>query len=165
MISIQINDIKNFMSCLLMGNTFDFLYVTEVSLTTFNTFHINGHINKKHYTNDELAELTNDEFSSWNMIKPICYNLIKGNKTPEKFKITFCIGKNDYNKIIQKSGASLLPENIAGLYVHFTYEESILSAITATSLSIFTMDKTLDKYWDETIKSFLMKHFNVVILS
>lgn len=164
MISIQIKDVKNFMSCLLMGSTFDFLYVTEISLTTFNTFTINGHLNQKYYTEDELTELNNTQFSSWKMLKPVCYNLIKGNKTPERFKITFCLGKDDYDKMIKNSGASLTAENITGLYVHFTYENGVLSGITATSLSIFTMDKTLDKYWDETIKNFLVKHFDIEVL-
>lgn len=161
MISLKINDIKNFMSALLIGNTFDFLSVSEVSLTTFNTFHIKGHINKNFYTTDELDELKDKNFSSWTQIKPICFNLIKGTKTPDRFKITFCMPSGDYDTLITKSGANLTPENISGLYVHFTYENGILSAITATSLSIFTMDKTLDQYWDNTIQSFLVKHFNV----
>lgn len=161
MISLKINDIKNFMSSLLVGNTFDFLSVSEVSLTTFNTFHINGHINKNFYTTEELENLKDKEFSSWSQIKPICYSLIKGTKTPDKFKITFCLPNGDFDTMIEKSGANLKADNISGLYVHFTYENSVLSAITATSLSIFTMDKTLDKYWDDTIQSFLVKHFNV----
>lgn len=161
MISLQINDIKNFMSALLIGTTFDFLSVAEVSLTTFNTFHINGHINKNFYTTEELDKLKDKKFSSWAQIKPICFNLIKGTKTPDKFKITFCMPTDDYDTIITKSGSNMTSNNIAGLYVHFTYENGILSAITATSLSIFTMDKTLDQYWDSTIHSFLVKNFSV----
>lgn len=161
MISLKINDIKNFMSALLIGTTFDFLSVAEVSLTTFNTFHINGHINKNFYTTEELDKLKDKKFSSWAQIKPICFNLIKGTKTPDRFKITFCMPIDDYDTIITKSGSNMTSNNIAGLYVHFTYENGILSAITATSLSIFTMDKTLDQYWDSTIHSFLVKNFSV----
>lgn len=161
MISLKIKDVKNFMSRLLIGNTFDFLLVSEVSLTTFNTFNINGHINKNFYNEEELNELKDKEFSSWTQIKPICYNLIKGTKTPDKFKITFCLSRNEYPTILGKSGADLTSDNISGLYIHFIYENNVLSAITATSLTIFTMDKTLDKYWDDQIKSFLVKNFDI----
>ena len=161
MISFRIKDVKNFMSNLLLGDTFDFFSLSEAAITTYNTFQINGHINKTFFDSEDYEALSDKEFSSWSVIKPICYNLIKGHKTPQKMKLTFRLPDNQYQTIINKSGATLLPENISGLYVHFIYEQDILTAVTAASLSIFSMDKTIDKYWDNQIYTFLNARFDI----
>ena len=40
--AFQIQDVKSFMSHLLLSNTFDRFLLTEASITTFNTFFIDG---------------------------------------------------------------------------------------------------------------------------
>jgi len=160
MISIKINDIKNFMSKLLVGTTFDFLSTVEVSITTSNTFNINGHINKNYFTKEEFDELKDHQFISWENLKPFCYNLIKGAKTPDKMKIIFALPPSNYPSVIQGSDTTLTVNDISGLYIHLTYENDGLTAVTASSLSVFTMDKSIDKYWDSTILKFLLKHFD-----
>lgn len=42
MIALQIQDVKDFMSKLLIGNAFDAFWLSEVAITTFTTFHIDG---------------------------------------------------------------------------------------------------------------------------
>ena len=75
-------------------------------------------------------------------------------------KLVFCMPKSSYPKIIEDTGITLLPENIGGLYLHILYENNEIEIITCTSLNLFTMDKTLDKYWDKTMRSFLSRHFD-----
>ena len=53
MISLSIKDTKNFMSQLLVKNTFDTLYISEADIATTVTFSINGLINKDYYTQEE----------------------------------------------------------------------------------------------------------------
>ncbi|MDE6232622.1 MAG: hypothetical protein K2M60_04645, partial [Lachnospiraceae bacterium] len=43
MVSEQITNIKDFMNKLLIGTDFDIFHVTDIHITTFNTFHIDGH--------------------------------------------------------------------------------------------------------------------------
>ena len=45
--AFQIQDVKSFMSHLLLSNTFDRFLLTEASITTFNTFFIDGHLHKE----------------------------------------------------------------------------------------------------------------------
>ena len=58
--AFQIQDVKSFMSHLLLSNTFDRFLLTEASITTFNTFFIDGHLHKDYFSSDEaeMAELT-----------------------------------------------------------------------------------------------------------
>ncbi|MBS1317658.1 MAG: hypothetical protein HP042_04265, partial [Lachnospiraceae bacterium] len=46
MISIPINEVKLFMNHLLCRNTFDAFCVPELSLSTYASFHVDGHILK-----------------------------------------------------------------------------------------------------------------------
>ena len=53
MVALQIQDIKNFMSKLLLSQTFDNFLLVEGSITTFNTFRIDGRLHTAFYTAEE----------------------------------------------------------------------------------------------------------------
>ncbi len=149
MTSIEITDIKHFMKALLMDQTLDNLLVTEVSISTSNNFNIDGRINHSFYSSEELSELPNTDFSYWSTLRPICFNLIKGRKTPLKFKMVFKLDENSINSLLDKSGLSYVYNDIIGLFLNISYEDGKLFCITGTSLRTFTMDKSLEKYFDE----------------
>lgn len=155
MISENIADVKKFMSALLIGNTFDKFLATEVNITTYNTFHIDGHIKKAFYNNEEYEALGSPLISSWETLKPICYNLIKGNKTPLSFKIIFCLSHEDTASFLLSNNISLVPDNINGLFLNIRYENNSLSYITGTSLNIFTLDKGLEQAFDSYISKII----------
>lgn len=158
MIALQVQDIKNFMSKLLLSQTFDNFLLVEGSITTYNTFRIDGRIHKDFFTEEEIVErsLADREFSLWKEIKPFCLELIKGKKTPLGFKLIFQLSKENTAKLIAASGiTSIQPENVSGLLLNVRYDSNGLSCITATSLNLFTLDKSLEHAWDDMIKRFL----------
>lgn len=158
MIALQIQDIKNFMSRLLLSQTFDHFLVVEGSITTYNTFRIDGRLRKDFFTEEELAEhaMNDREFSLWKEIRPFCFDLIKGKKTPLGFKFVFQLSRENTVKLLSGSGiTSILPENVSGLLLNIRYDENGLSCITAANLNLFTMDKSLEHAWDEMVKRFL----------
>jgi len=57
MIALQIADIKTFMKKLLLSQTFDRFLLLEGSITTFNTFHIDGRLQKSYYTQEEQERI------------------------------------------------------------------------------------------------------------
>ena len=61
MISLQIKNTKSFMNTLLVSEQFDSFEVEEATITTFNTFYIDGHIVKDFYTLEEIDEITTTE--------------------------------------------------------------------------------------------------------
>lgn len=163
MVSLKIENIKEFMSELLTGTTFDFLCVAEIKLKTFCTYSINGHINPEFYSDEELSSLKDSEFCSWKNLKSVCYQLIKGSKAPDYFKISFLLPSSDYKQILEKSSCDLTESDIQGLFIHVVYEHNIVNVITATSLNIFTLDKSLDKYWDSSITKLMDSKFQTKI--
>ena len=158
MVALQIQDIKNFMSKLLLSQTFDNFLMVEGSITTYNTFRIEGRVHKDFFTEEELEEkgLTQRDFSLWKEVKPFCLELIKGKKTPLGFKFVFQLSKENTFKLLSSSGiTSILPENVSGLLLNIRYDNNTLNVITATNLNLFTLDKSLEHAWDDMVKRFL----------
>lgn len=158
MIALQIQDIKNFMSRLLLSQTFDHFLLVEGMITTYNTFRIDGRIHKDFFTEEELEEheLNHREFSLWKDVKPFCLELIKGKKTPLGFKFTFQLSRENTAKLLTSSGiTSIQPENVSGLLLNIRYDNGTLNVITATNLNLFTLEKSLEHAWDDMVKRFL----------
>ena len=158
MIALQIQDIKNFMSKLLLTQTFDNFLLIEGSVTTYNTFYIDGRIHKDFFTEEELEEraLNTRTFSLWKEVRPFCLELKKKKKTPLGFKFVFQLSRENTAKLLTASGiTSLLPENVTGLLLNIRYDGGNLSCITATNLNLFTLDKSVEHAWDDMLKRFL----------
>lgn len=155
MISENIKDIKKFMSALLVKDSFDDMLATDVTITTYNTFHIDGHIKRFFFTEEEYDALNRPELSQWRKIKPICFELIKGNKLPLSFKIIFCLNKEVTARILSENNIGLVPENINGLFINIKYEDNLLSYVTGTSLNIFTLDKSLEQAVDSYVSKMI----------
>ncbi len=158
MVALQIQDIKNFMSRLLLSQTFDQFLLVEGNVVTYNTFRIEGRLHKDFFSKEEIEEHQMDErdFSLWKEVRPFCLELIKGKKTPLSFKFTFQLSKENTAKLLASSMiTSILPEQISGLLLNVRYDNGTLQVITATNLSIFTLDKTLEYAWDDMVKRFL----------
>ena len=159
MISENITNIKKFMAALLINNTFDKFFVTDVTITTYNTFHIDGHINTNYYSNEEYTEKGSPFLSSWETLRPFCYEIIKGNKTPLYFKIILCFSPLAIDSFIKKNNIDIDSENIKDLFLNLKFENGILTYTTGTSLSIFTLDKSLEKAFDVYISNFISTLF------
>lgn len=158
MIALQIQEIKSFMNKLLLSQTFDNFLLVEGQITTYNTFHIDGRLQKDFFTAQEIEEgnLTHRAFSLWREVRPFCLELIKGKKTPLGFRFTFQLSEENTKKLLSVSGiTSLTPENVSGLLFNVRYDHNGLSCITATNLNLFTLDKSLEHAWDDMVKRFL----------
>lgn len=146
------------MQHLLVHETFDSFLICDGEINTSNTFSINGRINQKFYTSDEL-EAIGEDFAAWKNLKRICFEIIKGKKVPTSMKLVLTMPKSGYSRLAAET--SISSDNISGLYIHIIYENNAITVITGTSLKIFTMDKSLDKYWDNMITTFLDKEFDI----
>ena len=85
-------------------------------------------------------------------------------KTKRQMKKMFSAKKRRRHMICMELGSSIAEENISGLYFHIIYESNQIHIITSSSLNLFTMDKSLDNYWDKLISKFLESHFDTEIL-
>ena len=99
-----------------------------------------------------------EELSSWKMIRPYCFSLIKGKKLPGSFQIVLQMPPQAVDKFVTGHQLPLKADQVNGLYLNIRYEEGKLFCVNGTSVSIFTLDKTLDMEWDQAVRSFLKKN-------
>ena len=140
MIALKIEDLKSFTAQLFVGETFDGWLVREASIVTFNSFTIDGHIRQGYYSEEELEANRVEEFSSWKMLRPICYSLIKGKRLPESFQITLQLSPEENEKFLRRVKPDFPVEQLAALY-----------------LKVFTLDKQIEHEWDDTVRRYFKK--------
>lgn len=157
MVALRIADMKAFTKKLFIGETFDRFLVREATIVTFNSFSIDGKVRHGFYSDEELEEGKIEAYSSWKALRPFCFSLIKGSKLPESFAIVFKLPPENVERFLKDRGSSWLPEQVGGLFINVRYEEKVLSCITGLSMNQFTMDRTLEREWDDSIKAFLKK--------
>ena len=158
MIALKIEDMKQFTARLFMGETFDHFLIREAEIITFNVFTIDGHIRQGYYSEEELEENQLEELSSWKMIRPYCFSLSKGKKLPGSFQSVLQMPPQAVEKFVAARQMPLRADQVNGLYLNIRYEEGKLFCVTGTSVSFFTLDKTLDSEWDQAVRSFLKKN-------
>lgn len=161
MISLHVVDVKSFMNHLLIQNVFDNFLLSELEITTYNQFKINGKLNTGWYDEVEKEALEGRQYSNWSEIKPIAFSLMKGTKVPAMFKIVLILSSANTKKIIEKSLPNFDLSQIGSLFLNIRYENGSLHLITGVSMKVFTMDKTVEQEWDSNMKRFL-KHFEIV---
>ena len=157
MIALQIEDIRLFTEKLFLKEDFDSFLVREISIVTFSRFEIDGHIQADFYTEEEREKMQIRELASWKMLKPVCFSLIKGKKLPGSFSIALQLAPDAAARIVQEGGFGIAPETVQGLCLNIRYEGGRLIVTTATSLSFFTLDKSVDREWDGAVRRFFKK--------
>lgn len=159
MIAWKITNVKQFMGKLLASDTFDLFLLEEASITTYNTFSIDGHQNKDFYTAEEWEdkEIRPYDFSLWKTIRPICFDLIKGTHTPTSFRFVLHLLPEHVASILQKGNTAVTADQIRAFVLNIKYDGSVLTLVTGTAFHSFVMDKTPDQLWDVAIRQFLSK--------
>ena len=140
-----------------MSEKFDAFLVEEASVTTFNTFEIDGHIVKDFYTSEEIEAAGGalPVFSQWKDIRPICFQLIKGKKTPVSFKVVLHASPELTAQIAQNPECGVDASLIRSLGLNIRYDKGRVTCVTGTAFTTFIMDKSVDTLWDQYIRSFL----------
>ncbi len=151
MLAFQILELKDFTSKLFLSDVFHRFYFVEGSFTTFITQTLDGALHKEFFDSGSAPEQT---YCYWEEVRPYCYSIIRGKRSPLHFHIIFQLSAPNTAKLIQQSGLSLKPEDIHGLYLNCQFQNGKLTCTTGASLRIFSLDKSLERVWDEMVKKF-----------
>lgn len=151
MILLSISEVKEFMSKLLLSDTFDSFLFIEGEIVTFNTFSINGHLQKDFFDKDMIPERN---YSLWKELREYCFSLIRGKRTPLRFKFVFGLSEPNIEKLLRQQGLSFTPQDVQGLYLNISYDGHSLRCVTGTSMNLFTLDKSLEEAWDKMVQKF-----------
>ena len=151
----EIDNVKRFTSNLFVGDAFDDFLVTEASFSTLTDITIDGHMNREFMGEAELALPEKDKVIAWRALKPLCYNIIKGQKVPLRFKIIFMLPTQIVLKFLDDEGLDIEPVEINALFLNVKFESGALTCTTGTSMKIFTLDKSLEDAWECRMMKFL----------
>lgn len=141
MLVFKIENIKEFMGHLFHGGIFDRFHVGSCEVTTFVTFQTDG---KRHDAWYDSGEKPVDETGlvTWQQLKPIIFELIKGTRVPERMRLDFChyMENGDVGSI------------------RIQYEKETLQLYTGYMQKEFSLSKEASFSWDENCRKFLQKH-------
>lgn len=157
MVALQTDELKEFTRQLFIGDTFDHFLVREVKIVTFNSFQIDGRIRPGYYSSDEAQVRQLEDFSAWSALRPFCFSLIKGRHLPESFHIVLQLSGREKETFVGGRAPGFAPTEVNGLYLNIRYEDRTLTCVTGTSVSRFTLDRSLEQEWDGAVKEFLKK--------
>ncbi len=160
MIALQIKALKNFMSQLLTGDTFDIFLLEEASLATAISIQIDGRINREFFPPKERTpERIPYEFQPWSEIKGLCYDLIKGRNTPLNFKFVMQLKPEKMTSMLEKTmpfERDIVTENhLKSLLLTIKYDAGKAVLLTGSSYRTFVMDKSADEIWDRQLCRYL----------
>ena len=131
---------------------YDSFYLYEARVKTKLDYYVNGRLNREYFDTEEQADLP--EYVEWKDIKQIVYSYIKGKRLPIGFKIILMFNRENISRLLEMNNLPVKTEDVSALFMNVVYEHEALSVTTGTSLKIFTMDKTLEHVWDDTIKKY-----------
>lgn len=156
----KILDIKDFMSKLLIGDSFDSFALIEATITTYCTFSIEGKLRTDFFDTDQqnLFKENNIIFASWKEIKPHCFSIIRGKQTPLSFKIVFQLPFQSMKQVLKNSRVPFSSDMVNGLFLNVQFRNHELICTTGTSLKTFSPDRSLEQLWDSMIPGFLHKN-------
>lgn len=155
MVLLKILDLKTFMTNLLVHDMFDSFLLSELEIITSNKFKISGKLYKEFYSSDEIEQLEGRQHSFWKEVKPIAFNIIKGNKLPLTMKVILMLPRESIKSIIEKSNLPIKSSDINGLFLNFRFENEELICTAGSSLNVFSLDNNLDNLWGELAREFL----------
>ena len=150
MIALKLTSVKDFMTHLLLSDTFDHFQFIEGEIVTFNTFRIDGYSQKAFF--DEGEEVP--EYSLWETLRDYCFSLIRGRKTPLGFRFIFGLSTENIARLIEQNSLDFTPDQIQGLYLNIRYDGTTLQCVTGTSMKTFTMDRSLEQAFDKMVQKF-----------
>lgn len=162
MISIPVSDIKLFMNQLFLSEYFDSFLLSEAFFVTFSTFHIDGTFHPSYYSSEELeaSGMAQTKYAYWKQMRPFCLSLIKGTHTPLEFRIVFRLSPSNIERLLTDQGITAFSvQDIDGLFLNLHYSEGSLRCTTGTSLTIFSLDKSLEHVWDDKVQKFLSRFY------
>jgi len=156
MIALQINSMKQFMNHLLVADTFEPFLLEEAVIGTASTFTIDGHVNQAFYSNDE-SDATEQKYDlrPWSELKGLCFDLIKGKRTPLFFRFVLHLMPEKASALLEKEHCGLDLSQLKALVLNIRYDGSKAVLTTGTAFHTFVLSKEPDVIWDKAMKKYL----------
>jgi len=153
MLSVQITDQKKLTEMLFASNSFDKFLLHDAEFVTSVSVTIEGRKHAAFFDETERAENMKEEYVSWSEERPMCLQLLKGKRLPLSFHVVLLTASDTTAHMKKASGFTDC--EVTSLSLNILYRDSALCLTTGIAYSGFTMDKSLEKYWDDSVRNFL----------
>jgi len=155
--SYQITDRKDFMQKLLNSDCFHSFLLKEATIHTAASYVIDGKINKDFFSKEELEDssLVPYDYTEWQTIRPLCFDLIKGKRTPLRFRFVLYLKPQSTEKVLLQGNFSESVSIIKHLVLNILFDEKGMFLTTGIDYSGFTLNKEADQIWDKSLERFL----------
>ena len=153
MLSIRINELKKFTSMLFLEDAFDKFCLHDAVFRTAVSTVIDGSRNMDFYQEGEAPA---EPYALWPEVKPLLYQAVRGSRLPVSFRLVLLTGSTATQAITRRSGFTDC--EVTSLSLNISYREQVLTLTTGVSYKGFSMEKSLEKYWDAAVLQFLDKH-------
>lgn len=156
--AFKITETGNFMTKLLSGGSFDSFLLEEASLSMQVTWVLDGKINRSFYSKEEWEDESAHPYPliAWSDVRGHMRELIRGKKAPAALSIVLQLRPDHCDKILTAKGFSHLREHVGAMVLNIRYDGSEVTLVTGIALKSFTLDKNVDRIWDETMEKFLI---------
>ena len=148
--AFRLTDLNDFMIRLLTTDLFYEFIVSEASVTSFTTFHIDGSWHPDYFSSSVPEETVPDHLL-WSALQPRMKDLIKGKNLPLKMTLILRLAPDYVEKVVRQAGLNIDAGQIAGFFLNIQYQRDRLICTTGTSLKIFLMDKSVEHAWDDLV--------------
>lgn len=91
---------------------------------------------------------------SWARIRPIVRAIVSGKHSPLSFRIILKMPDKGIQSILTSGGLSCKVKDVNGLFLNITYQNEEILCTSGVSLKTFTLDKSLDRIWDDMMLRF-----------
>ena len=99
--------------------------------------------------------MPSSRYTTWKNIRPFAFSIVKGSRVPKHLRITMVLPEIKTAEIIEKNSLDYEPETVNGLFLNIRYQDGSATMTTASSLSVFTLDRSLDEAFERYIFEFL----------
>jgi hypothetical protein len=156
MLALQVTHLKTLMSQLLLTDTFHIFLLESASVTTANTYTVDGRMQRRFFSSEEeLSSMCPYEFAKWEEMQSFCLGLIKGKRTPLSFKFVFQLMPEHMLRLLTQNGCSVPVEQIKALVFTIHYDGTKALMTTGSSYHTFLMTKEPEEIWDKSMGKYL----------
>lgn len=142
MIALALTEVRSFMNTLLMKDTFDRFFLEEAFIKKEYTVSIEG----------RTSDLS--PYLPYGKMRPILMEHMKGEKVPDLLRITLEYPATA-QMVARLTGGDDTQTKIKEFLMRIEFDAHGLRLVTGVSYETFSMEKDLEKAWDESVKRFL----------
>ncbi len=158
--SFEIEDGKAYINSLFTEERFGSFYLHEFRARTALDYYVSGKLNQAYFEQPGETASEKEEkdptYILWADIREKILSLIRGERLPLTMKLVLMFHRSNIERLCEMNNLPVAPSDVGGLFMNISFEEQRLVVTSGISLKVFTMDKTLERLWDDTIERYYL---------